>query len=84
MSEVTDLEAAFTALLDRGLTQADVLAVLSRRDADKMGEETFGELREYADGTYGSRDVEVDSEPLFSPADHGTWVSAWVWVPHTS
>lgn len=29
----------------------------------------------------GSDDVQVDARALISPADAGTWVQAWVWVP---
>ena len=27
-------------------------------------------------------DIEIDDDPLISDGDDGTWVSAWVWVPH--
>ena len=37
-------------------------------------------LRELAQDQYGTDDVEIDDEPATSPADNGTWVSAWVWI----
>lgn len=76
---MTDLKAEFRALLDRGLCQADALHVLH----------DFGEPKgalystaETARGTYSADDLEIDDTPLFSEADDGCWVSAWVLVPH--
>lgn len=39
-------------------------------------------LREKAHDLYASDDVEIDDEGVgTSPAEGGTWVQAWVWVP---
>lgn len=37
---------------------------------------------EKACNIYASDDVEIDDEPMFSEAENGTWVSAWVWIPN--
>lgn len=37
--------------------------------------------QKYAQGS--SDNLEIDDTPSLSRADNGTWVSAWVWVPHT-
>ena len=31
---------------------------------------------------YATDDLEFDDNPVVSEAEHGTWVSAWVWVAH--
>lgn len=33
--------------------------------------------------TQGTDDIEIDEDPETSEASDGTWVAAWVWVPHT-
>ena len=38
-------------------------------------------LREAAHDEYGTDEVEIDDEPAIAPADGGTWVAAWVWMP---
>lgn len=65
---------AFVGLLDEGLTQADVLAVLGKRT-------NAGDAMEAASAQYACDDVEIDPMPLISRGDKGTWVNAWVYVP---
>lgn len=39
------------------------------------------ELREAARQEHGSDEIEIDEDAGTSPADEGTWVQAWVWLP---
>ena len=67
----------FRALLVKGLDQGAALQVLGqypwpyRGDADPF----VHMARERADN-----ELEIDDDPLVSPADDGCWVAAWVWV----
>lgn len=38
--------------------------------------------KDYAEPS--DNDLEIDDVPMISPSDEGVWVSAWVWVCHTS
>lgn len=38
--------------------------------------------RRYIEGS--CTDIEIDDGALASRADDGTWVQAWVWLPHPS
>jgi hypothetical protein len=38
---------------------------------------------ECAREAYSSEDVEVDDVAFTSRTEDGTWVQAWVWLPHT-
>lgn len=67
-----ELAARFKRLLEHGLTQDDALVALHDH-GDKYPEA--------AADVNTNDELEVDEKPLFSRADEGTWVSAWVWVP---
>ena len=43
---------------------------------------TLDEIISLAKRTYASDDVDFDDAPATSVAYDGTWVQAWVWVPH--
>lgn len=72
-----DLAAEFRELFKAGLTQGEILNLLSE----------LGDASHYAGAIATAReettdDLEIDDKPLVSPgADNGVWVSAWVWVP---
>lgn len=68
---------------DNGLSQAEVLTVLSLMD-DGDDELDYGDIVDTARDLYcdSSCDVEIDDHPLFSETDDGCWVSAWVWVSY--
>ena len=53
-------------------TQAEML--------DHFHNPQYDHLIKRAEDRYASDDVEIDDKPIFSPAERGTWVSAWVWV----
>jgi len=75
----TALESAAEAgLADAGTAVSQALDILDKAErgvADKA-------LRDQAEDLHGSNEVEIDDEGAgTSPADGGTWVQAWVWVP---
>lgn len=74
---MTDLKAEFRALLERGLNQADALQVLADFGDPKAEHYPTSQA---ARAQYCDDDIEIDDAPLFSVADNGCWVSAWVWV----
>jgi hypothetical protein len=72
---MADLGAGLRALLDAGLTQGEVLAILGERTADSDAEAIQSARDNWADD-----DLEIDDTPCTSRADDGCWVAAWVWV----
>lgn len=68
-------EDVLKCLLDGGMTQGEVLSVLS-----SYFKGDYDGYAQAARDFYGANDVEIDDTPLFSEADRGVWVSAWVWV----
>src|SRR5579859_4850797 len=61
-------------LVAAGLTQRDALEVFGVQN-DGLVDRARAQ---YAQGS--NDDVEVDSHPLISESEGGTWVAAWVWV----
>ena len=49
-----------------------------REAKSKQAEKAIAAARE----CYGSDEIEVDDDCIFSWADDGVWVGAWLWVPH--
>ena len=51
------------------------------KDRDPATPEEIERARnDYAKGS--DDDIEIDDDALTSRADNGTWVQAWVWLPH--
>lgn len=52
-----------------------------------MTDPSLAKVVEVAREQWCSDDLEIDdilTEKDFSQADEGTWVRAWVWVPHSA
>ncbi len=43
--------------------------------------ESNPDIIEQARDMYANDELQIDDSPVLAPADDGTWVSAWVWVP---
>lgn len=49
---------------------------------DHFYDPQYDHLIKRAEDRYASDEIEIDDKPIFSPAENGTWVSAWLWVEH--
>jgi len=72
---------ALELLIGAGLTQPEAMTAFARfYNPDDLYDAEIARARDdYASGS--DRDIEIDDEPLLSPADEGVWVGAWAWVP---
>jgi hypothetical protein len=64
-----------TAIKAGVVTQAEVLTALG-----ECQPETLQWAAQIARGENATDDLEIDHLPLFSDADDGVWVSAWIFV----
>lgn len=71
-------QAAFTTLVEDGLTFAECMTVFAAKDTDPMHEWYCTEAR---DTLTREGEVEVDDTTIVSGSDdNGEYVLAWVWV----
>lgn len=69
----TDLDAALASM------DGDFALELLRKAHEGLASDR---LRAEADAAYGREDIEIDDYAATAPADDGTWVAAWVWMPN--
>lgn len=70
---MNDLADRLTASV---LNQGQALTALAEADTDPNSPAFIEAARKI----WADDDVEIDDDPLTSRAEHGCWVSAWVWV----
>lgn len=86
MQSLRDLVKGLNDMLEGGrLTESDIpddfawlKGALGRIDLKPQEQDPI--VIELARDKYGSDDVEIDDDCVFSRADNGTWVNGWLWV----